>query len=52
MDPDSILMNIRDLVIATLAGEPCGAELAEAIDGLDKWLILGGFLPAAWQPKP
>lgn len=27
-------------------------ELAEAAEALDAWIRGGGFLPAAWEPKP
>lgn len=50
MDPDiareTALVNARRVV----AGKPADVEaLADAVLALDNWILMGGFLPAAWQ---
>lgn len=55
MDPNEALRRIRRFVtnIATDVGydDDDVTELAELVDGLDEWLVGGGFLPAAWGRK-
>lgn len=54
MDPNETLTEIRAL-IARQATEPYGLDcwgtdrLVDLIDGLDRWITYGGFLPDLWQ---
>lgn len=58
MDPNACLKEIRYLVTKSrlATGETFAAtltpdeadRLVDLIDGLDKWIAGGGFLPAAW----
>ena len=52
MDPNKALARIRELVrkaVDELIDADEALELAETIDGLDKWLSGRGWLPRAWQ---
>ena len=56
MDPDEALRQLRALVKQILDGKPYSeddvGELAELFDGLDQWLVRGGFAPKTWAAKP
>lgn len=62
MDPNAALIEARKLVTELRAWQDGGedpdepgeyyriaSELAEAFDGLDGWIIKGGFLPKGWE---
>lgn len=59
MDPNTALTRIRELITeadalyASLCHEDSEVHeilytLTEAVEGLDRWLSRGGFLPEAW----
>ena len=49
MDPNATLARIRELTDpGTVIGHDEGAELAELVEALDRWLTRGGPLPEAW----
>jgi hypothetical protein len=53
MDPNAALVQIRELIVkhwdefGLRDGEV--DELTDLIDGLDKWITKGGFLPSDWN---
>jgi hypothetical protein len=53
MDPDAALREIRaTLTLIKAHRRMTHAQLdhlAELFDGLDGWITMGGFLPAAWR---
>lgn len=56
MDPNEALRQLREISAAVLS-KPEGAELAllelaGIFQGLDFWIIRGGFLPADWGTVP
>lgn len=51
MDPNEALAEIRRMV-AEASDDPESADinyLVDLVDGLDKWLSTGGFLPKEWE---
>lgn len=49
MDPNANLREVRDLVEND---DPDSYyELVGLIDGLDRWLTYGGFLPDEWEER-
>lgn len=54
MDPNACLLKIRELtedIMANGVNEDKALELAQAIEDLDNWLIVGGFLPIDWDHR-
>lgn len=58
MDPDTALAILREAVARYADGKGSDAErstalqtVLETFEGLDGWLMKGGFLPASWQPR-
>jgi len=50
MDPNACLKEIRELVKAIWREESIDLDhLATLVEGLDRWIAKGGFLPTAWQ---
>ncbi len=56
MDPNATLQALRDLVqhtqtsdIAHINHEDCADRFADLFDGLDQWIMRGGFLPINWS---
>jgi len=60
MDPDAALARIRELASGIITGADSlemddydlsidGQDLAEAFQGLDEWIMKGGFLPKDWR---
>jgi hypothetical protein len=56
MDPNQTLHDLRTAVAdyrtatSVSAADDAADRLAEHIQALDRWLSMGGFPPAAWQP--
>jgi hypothetical protein len=51
MDPDAALEELRRIA-AFACNDPDSVDagyLAELFEGLDKWIVGGGFLPRDWQ---
>lgn len=57
MDPNEALLRIREECRAVLsyindddaeAAASHGVDLVELVEGLDNWLVSGGYMPAAW----
>lgn len=51
MDPNTALAEIRELVAESYREaltEDETSRLCDLIEGLDRWVTRGGFLPAAW----
>lgn len=57
MDPDKGLQHIRDAIEGYRHSTTPDAQLDVAdllvgvVEGLDKWLTGGGYLPADWTPE-
>lgn len=55
MDPTATLVSIRALVkvinesSVTYDLARYAEELADLVDGLDRWMTRGGFLPTQWR---
>ncbi|MFI6867593.1 hypothetical protein [Nocardia sp. NPDC050406] len=62
MDPNTALTRIRELIIEAdaLSASLCHDDsevhsilydLTEAVEGLDRWISRGGFLPECWTRR-
>lgn len=48
MDPTAALTEIRDMIADYQQGTPVSLQFVNLVDGLDRWLTKGGFLPDQW----
>lgn len=56
MDPDEALRQLREeaariLEAADNEEEADATRMAELFQGLDEWVVRGGFLPKDWKSK-
>ncbi len=53
MDPEKALRDLRHLVSRHMDGDGLDAsdidKMATTFQGLDEWIMKGGFLPADWN---
>ena len=48
MDPEKALQEIRQIC---KDAEPDVQRLVDLFEGLDHWILKGGYLPTEWAPK-
>jgi hypothetical protein len=48
MDPTTVLADIRAMIADYQQGTVPSFHLLDLVDGLDRWLTRGGFLPDQW----